>query len=102
MTAYTESLKLALGDNLVAVVLYGSCARGDYELYSDTDVLILVREESNEIIDAEIGIASDINMEYEMGIVGLIYTLEHYNNYYYKPLFQNVRDEGKIYYGTLL
>ena len=101
MTAYTDSLKTALGDNLIAVVLFGSCARGDYELYSDTDVFILVHEETEEVREAVLKASVKYNWDYEMGIVGFEYTIEHYNRYYYETLFQNIRKEGKVYYGTL-
>ena len=44
MTQYTVNLKEKLSDNLLAVMLYGSCARGDHVIGSDVDVFILVKE----------------------------------------------------------
>ena len=38
-----DEAKKILGDRLEAVILYGSCARGDYDDESDLDVLIRVR-----------------------------------------------------------
>ena len=42
MTEYGSALKEGITDNLKAVVLYGSCARGEHEVGSDIDVFVLV------------------------------------------------------------
>lgn len=39
---YTQALKVYFGDRLMAVVLYGSVARGEQTLESDIDLLIVV------------------------------------------------------------
>ena len=40
-TAYTETLRKALGDRLVSVVLFGSVARGEATPFSDIDLLVV-------------------------------------------------------------
>ena len=37
------------GDKLKEVILFGSCARGDFESDSDVDIMILVDVKDNEI-----------------------------------------------------
>ncbi|MDW8105454.1 MAG: nucleotidyltransferase domain-containing protein [Armatimonadota bacterium] len=41
---YAQVAQEVLGDNLTSVVLYGSVARGEAELHSDIDLLIVCRE----------------------------------------------------------
>ena len=41
-------LRQKLGDSLISVVLYGSVARGEARLRSDIDLLIIVKDASNE------------------------------------------------------
>jgi predicted nucleotidyltransferase len=44
MTKFREELVHIYGDNLKAVYLYGSYARGDYRPGSDVDVMILLSD----------------------------------------------------------
>lgn len=46
-----ESLRAALGERLVAVVLFGSRARGDATPESDWDVLVIARELPERILE---------------------------------------------------
>jgi predicted nucleotidyltransferase len=45
----TESLKAVLGDNLVAVVAFGSRVRGDFNEGSDFDILVVVKKRTFDI-----------------------------------------------------
>mgnify|MGYP000033855400 CR=1 FL=1 len=47
----TERLREVLGENLVAVVAFGSRVRGDFHGESDLDVLIIVRNRNFEVIE---------------------------------------------------
>lgn len=38
----SNKVRESLGDNVLKVVLYGSCARGDYHYSSDVDILVVV------------------------------------------------------------
>ena len=40
-----DSYHNVFGDSLVSVLLYGSCARGDYDEYSDVDIAAIVKGE---------------------------------------------------------
>jgi predicted nucleotidyltransferase len=46
---FAEQLKVALSDNLNSVFLFGSYARGDFEEYSDVDVMVLLNVEHEDI-----------------------------------------------------
>ena len=56
------------GDKLKEVILFGSCARGDYENGSDVDIMILVDVEDDEV-NAEMKkiypIVDKLDMKYE-------------------------------------
>jgi uncharacterized protein len=48
----------------VRLVLYGSCARGDYDSDSDIDVAIIVRDLTRELKDRILENVADVEMEY--------------------------------------
>ena len=100
MALYVDGLKTELGDNLKAVVLYGSCARGDHEIGSDIDVFVLVNNNDNDVIETIRRIASRLNWDYDTVMSNTICSAYKYNRFYYETLFQNIRQEGKAYYGA--
>ena len=57
-----DRLRELEGDNLIRVILYGSVARGDAREDSDTDVLILLRDENGDPIDRISYIVADVDM----------------------------------------
>jgi predicted nucleotidyltransferase len=93
-------------DNLLAVILYGSVARGDFREDSDTDVFILLKDGPYADIDkcSQItSIACEVDLqdfEYRASISLLIYTLEEYQNRSGAPLFKNIENEGIRLYMT--
>jgi len=79
------------------IILYGSQARGESNLYSDIDILILI--DRNHISFAEKTKISDTLYELELksGVIisPLIYLKKHWNNRPFKtPFYINVNNEG--------
>ena len=90
--------KSVFGESLVAVKLYGSYARGDYDDESDIDIMIIAdispedREQSRKQLSDYI---YDLDLEYEVLLSVFIQdnaTYERYKHSY--PFFKNVEKEG--------
>jgi len=91
---FKEKVKEVIKDKFVALILYGSYARGDYEFGSDIDVLLILREnltsfEKDRISD----ISSDLNLKYDVVITCFDYLYEVFKTWE-TPFLMNVRKEG--------
>jgi predicted nucleotidyltransferase len=79
------------------IYLFGSCARGDFELWSDWDLLILIDSE-NITFDQETRLMDKLyELELESGelISPLIYVKSDWNEKYcFSPLFENIQNDG--------
>jgi predicted nucleotidyltransferase len=90
--------KMALGDKLEKVLLFGSYARGDYDEESDIDILVLadIRLEDARRVGSEIDrITGDIDLEYDV-VVSLHVTCSSIFHRFRNvmPYFMNVQKEG--------
>ena len=91
-----EKLMAKFGQE-IEVYLFGSVARGDYQIYSDIDILVLVPFELNNSIEEEIyDTAYDIELDY-----GVVFGIIAYSkDYWYSqisqitPLYKNIKKEG--------
>jgi predicted nucleotidyltransferase len=66
VTEYIARIRSRFSDRILAVVLFGSKARGDTEAESDMDLLVLVDAESNEFRSELWRIASDVSLEHSV------------------------------------
>ena len=86
------------GNSLRAVILYGSCARGDYERDSDIDILILLDAAPEEICNERgkiRGISDRLELKYDVVLAPVVQSLEIYERYLPASAFyQNVEREG--------
>ncbi len=83
----------------VELVLFGSKARGDFEDFSDIDILILVDEEvDHELKDKIIEIAYDIELDNNIVFGFIIERKKFWRSSKYKvmPLYQKVEKDGVI------
>ena len=77
-------IRAVLGDNLNSVILFGSYARGDYEEYSDVDVMVLLdvpKEQVNLYRKTIYGKASELEWEHDMLISPVIQSSETFYKY---------------------
>ncbi len=97
----TAQMKKALGDNLTAVIAFGSRVRGDSGQESDFDILILVKKRSFKVIDA---VNAILGMEeYKTGIpfsavVKPVDTFAKEKNLN-TPFYRSIKKEGTVIYG---
>lgn len=96
-------LKEMIGDDLVKVILYGSCARGDYTEDSDIDIAVLLKGDRDSIKkyrDIFTKVSSELSIKYiqVINFADLPYKeFEERKSVY--SYFKNIDKEGIIYYG---
>lgn len=103
VSRFTEEIKVLYGDKLHKVILYGSCARGDFEEGSDIDIMVLLDVPQDEIKN-ERGkartIANNLDKEfdYDVLLMPTVQSRAHFEKYEdVLPLFTTIHKEGIAY-----
>ena len=96
---FASKARILLGDKLSKIILYGSYARGDFKDNSDVDIMILVRDMSEDKIrmaeETLCDLSFDIEIENGLHISAIVKNEEHFK--YWEsvlPFYMNVRKEG--------
>jgi len=84
-----------LGDQLEAVYLYGSHARGEATSDSDIDVVIVIQDDFDygEMLDRTINLVADLSLEHDVVISRAFISKERFENEM-SPFLMNVRREA--------
>ncbi len=94
-----QSYRRAFGDSLQDVLLYGSCARGDYDGESDIDYVAIVQGERTALkkkLKAVWQDAADIGLEYDIMVSPTMIPAADYEKYKDGlPYYRNIHREGK-------
>lgn len=91
---YARRLKERLGDKFVAVTLYGSRARGDAREGSDFDLIVEVRERTEEVRELVLELDVEMMNEFDELFVGMVYDEAEWKRESDMPLGWNVSREG--------
>ena len=95
---FAEEAGRIYGDKLHSVILYGSCARGDYQDDSDIDLLLLMnvsREQLSEERRKIFSMADRLDLEYEVVLAPVLQSYDVYEKYLpVSAFYQNVQREG--------
>lgn len=98
-----KAVKKQLGDKLCKIVLYGSYARGDYDLESDIDFAVIADISLNQLgeYDDFLGTLSlDLSLKYNVLVSIIIISEEIFNGYRsIIPFYTNIVKEGIPFYG---
>ncbi|MCM1181879.1 MAG: nucleotidyltransferase domain-containing protein [Roseburia sp.] len=98
-----EEAKKLLRGNIYKIVLYGSCARGDFDGESDIDIMIIMnckREEVCRYRKQISRVASRIGLENDVEISLLLRDRDTFEQSEgILPFYQNIRREGVALYG---
>ena len=99
---YTELLRFIYGNHLNAVILYGSYARGDYDEFSDVDIMILLNLDEMELKSYRHQLSEitfDFNMEHDVDIKPITKSKELFLKWQESyPFYKNVSREGVTLY----
>ena len=103
VSRYAEEARNTYGTKLYQLILFGSCARGDYDDESDVDIMILL-DVPQEEIPAErsktAGISSKLDEEFNYDILfaPVVESKDVFMKYRNAmPFFNNVVKEGRVY-----
>lgn len=98
-----EKVHEILKSDLIKVILYGSCARGDYTVDSDIDIALLTKCSRDDVkkYNGALGdIATDFAMEYYQVINFVCLPYEEFEEKkVWYPYFRNIEKEGCVLYG---
>ena len=98
VSKFAEEAKKIYGAKLQEIILYGSCARGDFDQDSDIDLLVLlnvptenINAERNRILDA----ADKLDLDYDVVLAPVFQNYSLYQKFTpVSVFFQNVQKEG--------
>lgn len=98
VSLFAEEAKKVYGRKLHTIILYGSCARGDFSKDSDIDILILldvpqasINQEQKKIF----AVSDELDWEYDVVLTPVLQSYEVYQQYLeVSPFYQNVAKEG--------
>lgn len=96
LDALRRRLQDRLGDRLDRVILFGSRARGDAEVESDIDVMIVLRSEPSDgelAADICVDIAAELSLEHDTVILPFLTDSRTMADSVFS-LYRNVRREG--------
>ena len=86
------------GQKLNSVILFGSCARGDYSQDSDIDIMILIETEQGELTGVQwnvIDIANKLGLEYDVVISPVVESKKVFDKYLpASGFFQSIMKDG--------
>lgn len=93
-----EIYRLIYGSDLVKIVMYGSYARGDYNVESDIDIVAIVKGERVTLqnkLKKVWDTSADLELEYETIISPTIIPYEEYERFRDDiPYYRNIDQEG--------
>ena len=98
-----EKVQSLLEEDLVEIILYGSCARGDYLEDSDVDIALITKCGRIEVQKYNSSLA-DIATEFAMRYFAVVnFVCLPYDEFQEKKswytYFQNIATEGEVLYG---
>ena len=95
---FALEIKKIYGDCLRNVILYGSCARGDFSIDSDIDIMVLLDIPQEEISKARkqiIDITDKLDLDYDVVLAPVIQNYHLFQQYIpASKYYQNVQKEG--------
>lgn len=100
LNQYIAEAKRQFGSSLKAVVLYGSCAREDYDDESDIDILVLLDDTPDKLPEARAKmrfISDKLDMQYDVVISAVFQSYEIFNEYKEASgFYKNIEREGVV------
>jgi len=97
-TIFVREAKCIYGKKLQDIILYGSCARGDFDNDSDIDILGLLNVPKEALMEERrkiLAIADKLDLEYGVVLAPVLQSLEVFRHYLPVSLYyQNILGDG--------
>ena len=99
---YVMAIRKIHGTHLKRVILYGSYARGDFNIDSDVDIMLLVdlpEDKLSQFSDDLSELDFDFNVDHDIWFMPVVKNIDHFN--YWRqayPFYSNVTREGVVLY----
>lgn len=94
-----QTYRSVYGDNIIAIYLYGSYARGNYDAESDIDITAIVRGNRIDLqkqLKQVWDFSADIGLENDVVVSPAVIPFDEYEEYKQKlPYYMNIWKEGK-------
>lgn len=94
-----QSYSSVYGDNVIAIYVYGSYARGNYDDESDIDIAAIVKGNRSDLqkrLKLVWDVSVDIGMENDVVVSPKVIPFDEYKKYNYTlPYYRNIWKEGK-------
>lgn len=101
---YVEDIHQLYGEQLKAVILYGSYARGDFQPDSDIDIMILVDLAEQEIVEKGHKLSAmtfEYDFDFDLSIMPIVKNIDHFNKWLRSyPFYYNIKKEGVELYAS--
>lgn len=95
---FAEEAKRIYGSKLIEIILYGSCARGDFKSDSDIDIMILLnvpREDINTERKRIYDVSDRLDLDYDVVLTPVFQNYQLFQKYMEASVFyRNVQKEG--------
>lgn len=93
---FSERLYSELESNVVSILLFGSKSRGDYRKNSDTDILVVLKNPSEDQINYIYSVVIDLVSEYKIYLSVKIFSKKEFEYYKSVPTMfvKNVLRDG--------
>ena len=96
--AFAEACRQIYGSKLHSIVLFGSCARGDFEKDSDIDIMVLLDVSHQEAATVQwelLTVANQLDLTYDVVLSPVIQSYETFQSYLpASGFFKSVEEEG--------
>lgn len=102
LDAFVATLFERYGDAILSVRLFGSKARGDFDLDSDLDVLILATHDDWKFRQAISFLAADISLDHDLVLAPKVVSRARWESLDREgfSIARNVREQGVLLTGT--
>ena len=96
-----KKIRDCFGDKVVRIIVFGSYARGEYNVESDLDILVIVDDNNLEFYNSKRIELTNYYLDKESILLSIVVenaiVAERYKNH--SPFLINVFKEGKVFYG---
>lgn len=95
---FVTKLKQSFGSYVTKVILFGSIARGEYNEYSDIDLLVVTNDGDKKLESEIFDLSTDLMLKYGPYLSVKVYSEDRFSKLakLETPFMKNIQSEGKV------